>query len=244
MRIILVRGTGEPQGRPSMLTATAHSLASLSGGKVVDLPYRAEYGPVPNPLGQAYERSVAEGLGMLDHLAEAGPFILLGYSLGARIAGDFAAGGHRNLIAAGLVADPMDYGTDKAFGIGGRRKIGKSNVFRVAHPRDIICRCPANSPIRTVADATAHLSFATPDEWARDLIDLLARDRWQRVAVDWRNPTSAWRLYSQAIDGVVDYLPRPAGRGFHERYGTDGAGDGRTYLQHLHRALAPYAQGG
>lgn len=239
MQIITVRGTGEPLGLPpsTMLAATARKLAVVFGADLVDVPYAAQYGPVPTPTGQSYERSVAEALGLLDFYANQGPFVLLGYSMGARIAGDFAKGGHRNLVATGLVADPLDPGTPTAFGVGGRRRVDQPNTYWAAHPRDMICRCPTDSPIRTLADQTSHLSLSSPQGWAEDMIDRLARARWQKTLVPWTNPIRTWKTYSQAVDDVLGYLPPPVGRGYHTSYNTELVG-GRTRMAQMYRDLA------
>ena len=239
MKTIIVRGTGETLNRASMLAGIGQALAGSD--EFIDLPYRAEYGPVPAPFGPSYLDSVFEGLGLLRRFADAGPFLLLGYSLGARIAGDFAAEGHRNLVATGLVADPSDPGVGGRFGVSGARPIWQPNIFRESDPADMICRCPKDSPIRTIADQTSRMSFATPQAWADDMTQRLIKGRWQKVVIPWQNPVATWGRYADAIDDVHGYLPPPVGRGDHTSYARRLAPSGKTYLQDLYEKMSRFA---
>lgn len=229
-KIILGPGVGDK----GMLTGVTRH---LSNAQVVTLPART-YGPVPLPFGDDFETSVAEGERLIEAELERGPGVVLAYSAFAAAAGNVAARGHRNLIGTGLVADPFQPRRVTAFvntsyGIAGSREalFGGSPVKWVFDPKDVICQCDQNSPLRTLADQTARMSFRRPDLWVADLANRITHQRWQRVILDWRRRDAVRAQYARAAEDAWGYLP--GGRGDHVGYGTRLEANGKTYLHNL-----------
>jgi pimeloyl-ACP methyl ester carboxylesterase len=209
---------------------------------VKELPWSAQYGPMPAALGSSYDKSLDTGRTMLLKAIrdDPNPVILLGYSGGAALAGNVAAeigrGEHPELDVrgVGLISDPRRHPglTDPTWGIAGARMIlssSKAPVWSLADPADVITSCPANSPLRTLADQSAAFSLADPVAWGADLVGRLKRGQWQAVRLDWRNPRAVLAQYRQAITDAEGYLVR----GDHTSYATRIYRDGRTYTQWL-----------
>ncbi|WP_064076684.1 hypothetical protein [Prescottella equi] len=217
--VLACRGIGEPlQG--NMCSAVTRRL-DPKRFRVIEVPWTASYGPVPLPLGPAFDDSLRTGrellLRMIDE--DPNPVLLLGYSGGAALAGNVAAevarGEHPRLevVGCGLISDPFmpQYAspTRGAWGIAGYRHIALSvPTLWAADPTDAICCCPANSPLRTIADQTRAFSLSNLLGWGIDLVGRLKRQEWQQVAIDWRNRDEVHAIYRQAAHDLDGYLRR------------------------------------
>lgn len=195
--------------------------------EVIDVPWPANYGPVggDSPLDSSYAVNLQLGIIMLKDMLQAlqgdDTAVLLGYSAGASLVGNYAelagrspkAMYNRRILGVGLVADPMrPPGADgvPGFGVGGARHLPAADfpVFWASDPMDPITSLPANSPLRTIADQTYAMSFA-PGEfpaWIGDIVDRLRTGRWQRVTVEWWNPIGVARQYAEALAAAHRYL--------------------------------------
>lgn len=137
------------------------------------IPYPARYGNA-----MAYRESYTVGKNYLRKQIEKceGNFSILGYSQGAKIAGDVAAQHMMNpaMNRAYLIADPERHTDDQLIGpnvegqgVAGQRRVGwKARQF--AAPDDIIC-CNTNPVFTYIASATATMSTAKPIDWLRTL---------------------------------------------------------------------------
>lgn len=205
MRLITARGIGEGM-RDNMLGQLVRALPQWDH---VELPWSASYGPFNperNPFGEAFSDALGSGAAKLRAELDKGPAVLVGYSGGAALVGNVAAELHPNIRAVGLVADPFQPGVER-FGIGGARYITQKVPIRwIGNPKDAICNCDVDSPLRTLADQSAAMSLGDPVAWGRDVLDRLSRDRWQRVRLEWWNLPGVLRQYAQAVDDVHGYL--------------------------------------
>ncbi|RYF57962.1 MAG: PE-PPE domain-containing protein, partial [Comamonadaceae bacterium] len=177
LSVLVCRGIGEPL--PSPMLANVTRLLDRKRFVVKEIPWRAQYGPVPAALGSSYDKSLDTGRTMLLKAiaADPNPVILLGYSGGAALAGNVAAeiaqGKHPELEVRGaaLLSDPLSPRVINrdGWGIAGSRWIGGGfPVWHMSDPADVIARCPANSPLRTLADQSAAFSLADPVAWGAD----------------------------------------------------------------------------
>jgi pimeloyl-ACP methyl ester carboxylesterase len=202
MKIIRVRGIGEPM-KGNMLSGVT---SRIPDAEVVELPYSAAYGFVPDPKGAAYAVTLVTGTDLLRRELDKGPAVVLGYSAGAHIAGNVAAGGHKNLIGVGLIADPAMPGRGK-YGIVGSRPVPNVPVKWIANPGDIICQCPDPSPLRTIPALTREVSV-NPDR-AKLNAAVLAELTSGRLAAAlrfWRgNPIATDAYWRTAIEGARGY---------------------------------------
>lgn len=194
--------------------------------KVREVAWNASYGPVGGkPDSSSYGRNLDVGMEHIEHMLAELPrgdtAILLGFSAGATLAGNYARfaqpGVHHRekIVGVGLIADPMrpaESGNAPGFGIGGQRLIPQNDfpVWWISNPRDVICCCPLDSPLRTVADQTFAMSFSPGGAplWIADLVDRLKTRRWQAVRVEWWNPIAVLQQYARAIDDAAGYLLR------------------------------------
>ncbi|MDF3309786.1 hypothetical protein P3H15_32730 [Rhodococcus sp. T2V] len=236
--VLRCRGIGEPMGDESMLANVTKHL-DPARFRVREVPWSAQYGPVPAPLGSAFDTSLREGRKILLDMIAADPYpvILKGYSGGAALVGNVAAeiarGEHPSLDVrgVGLISDPLSprVVNREGWGIAGSRWIGGSfPVWHMSDPADVIACCPVDSPLRTIADQTAAMSLADPRAWGADLIGRLRAGRWQATIRDWRNIPAVLRTYGQAINDAEGYLT-----GDHTSYAHRIYRDGRTYTQWL-----------
>jgi hypothetical protein len=234
MRLITCAGIGERIGDPAGMLAPIRAGFASRGVDVYDLPWRNDYGPVgtAGPLGASFAANLTAGQKMLDAELNKGPAIIACYSGGAALGGNIAAAGHPNLVAIGLVADPYmpNFGTGK-YGVAGSRPIvADKPVYWEADPNDIICQCPANSPIRGFSDLTHAFAFSNQPAYAQDLANRLIENRWQR----WWDVPGLWRI-GQALQGINGYL----WGGDHTSYQIRRrpGGNGETYIEHLQTKL-------
>ncbi|MGK9270513.1 hypothetical protein KXR83_05870 [Williamsia muralis] len=203
MKIIRVRGIGEPLNGGNMLTGVT---SRIPGAQVVELPYSAAYGFIPDPRGTAYAVTLVSGENLLRKVLDDGPAVVLGYSAGAHIVGNVAAKGHRNLIAVGLIADPSMPGTG-TYGITGSRPV-PGVVKWIANPLDIICQCPDPSPLRTLPALTKEVSVAPDRLKLQDaVLGELLSGRLSTSLRFWRGDRAATlRYWDTALRGARGYL--------------------------------------
>ncbi|MCX4094284.1 PE-PPE domain-containing protein [Nocardia sp. alder85J] len=224
--VITCRGTSEPlDGEHNMLTYVTGELDPARYALAGDLPYPAALGPIGpdgNPLGPSEDESVAAGVDALVRSirSRVNPVGLLGYSLGAEVISRFLEARARGEFADCVVAwsacvanplrregdsiDPNPYG----WGIAGQMRADPAHPhFEVANALDTITSCPADSPLRTIADAMSAFSFAELGGWTEDLADRLRHDRWQPGDPQWwLHPARTWRRYDEAAADVIGYL--------------------------------------
>lgn len=224
--VVLVRGTSEPMGGAhNMLTYVASQLDRSKYRVVGDLSFPASVGPVApggNVLGSSENESVEIGVDNLVQLIESceNRVAVLGYSLGAVVVSRFneaqSAGKYADCEVAftATVANPLRCEGDsidpgsRGFGINGQHgQFPARPHFEVANEFDAITSCPADSPLRNLADVMSAFSFAEVGGWTEDLIDRLLRSRWQPGDPTWwLHPVRTWQRYNEAAQDVVGYL--------------------------------------
>lgn len=242
--VITCRGISEKVGQ-NMLTDVVKRLDPIKF-RVRELDYSASYGQVGG--NEAFGISQASGRNMLLAMIDQdpNPVVLLGFSAGAKLAGDVAAeiagGRHPRLLVlgCGLIADPARHGgqivgQDRGgYGITGNRWIGptKFPVWQFSAPGDPISELPAGNPLRTFADLTEYWG---PDQarWMQELADRASRRQWQR----WWSIEN-WRTWSGALDWTGNYLYRQR----HIRYAVENmVGENITYTARLAQLIGGLA---
>ncbi|OZE98102.1 hypothetical protein [Rhodococcoides fascians] len=219
--IVCARGIGEGLGVPTVLSLVTDPLPK-NRFRVVHLNHRSEYGPIPNPLGQAYIRTREEAISLaMGEISRApGRFVLAGYSAGADSMGDLAdrigravhgplLDAKRRMIGVALIADPKNPRRDlrqQQWGVAGNRLIHTAApVFRANDPADMIPFCDGNSPWRLFADRAD--GFSVPDlvGWGVGMATKLRLQQLQQIGVDWRNRDAILDLYRRALDQFHGY---------------------------------------
>jgi hypothetical protein len=224
--LITVRGTGEPQdGADTMLTLVTSKLDPARFHFLADCVYPASIGVANqtfNPTGPSEDQSVAAGIANIATLirSTSNQVGLLGYSLGAEVVSKFleaqAAGQYSDcqLAFSACVANPLRRVGDsidpnpQGYGINGMMQCEPPNPhFECANPNDGITSCPADSPLRDIADAVSAFGLAAIGGWSQDLVNRLLERRWQPA--NWGNilhPVKTWETYQTAADLVGGYL--------------------------------------
>lgn len=204
MRLITVRGIGEALSpHPNMLDQFA---VHFPNTERYDLPWSAVYGPVGgNIMGESFSSAVERGEAILIDEIRKGPVIVVGYSGGAELAGNVATRfrDHPNLVFAGLVADPSAPSAITGLpGIRGGRYLYEYawNIQWASNPKDVICSCPVDSPLRAIAKTSEGFSLGDPKFWTRDLLDELRRGK------IWRWIFGDYRKYERAYVDACGYL--------------------------------------
>jgi len=238
IHLLVCRGIGERPGTNLILGDGLGPgvLGRLPDGEMFkcrEVLWNASYGPVGGRLdADSYSKNVERGMdtiaAMLRDIPKGDTAILLGFSAGATLAGNYARFGvvcREKIVGVGLIADPLRPASDDAygFGIGGQRYIPEDDfpVWWISNPRDVICCCPMDSPLRTIADQTFAMSFSPGGAplWLADLVDRLKTRRWQAVRVEWWHPAKVFQQYARAVDDAAGYLFR----GEHISYDRDRA---------------------
>ncbi len=225
--VLTCRGTAEPAAGPNnLLTFVTRKLDTASYRIGPDVDYPASIGPV-NPHGavggcseqQSIERGVDELAAAIRRIPD--KVGLLGYSLGAEVVTRFlearAAGEYDDceIVWAANIANPLRREGDSidrdpvGFGINGQRGDWPEDVFtwEVASPGDGITSCPAQSPLRALADGVSAFSFAELGGWSMDLAERIGRNRWQPDQLDWwRHPVRQWSTWTRAAELMRGYL--------------------------------------
>lgn len=217
--VVLCRGIADP-----MHTGMLHNLDRYlppDKFEIIDLPWKAEYGPAPNLVGDPFEKNLSDGISLLKRLClydrrDQG-IVLVGYSGGAQLAGDvlrdFAASGSApNVLGGALLSDPSQPkgipGAGKTYGIRASRPVGSAIPVRwYFDTRDVICCCspPPDSMLRVFADASAEFSLAGPAAWSDSIPRLLAK-KFQTYLVPWNNPVRLRNQIDTAIREARGYL--------------------------------------
>ena len=224
MKILTVRGTGEPMGAASMIGTALAGIAN-----VVELPYAAQIRPVGwQTLGQSVAQA-RQLIGQQDQVGE--PWFGVAYSLGALTLGDAVAQDDlQHCVGVALIADPMraasqcsNGGVDPSvYGCAGSRPISGVNWHQFAIPDDPITSCPPGSGFRNVADmvtgsnqqvAPSFAGFAdTMTEIERYLIgtpNLNPADDFhlsRHCAYPFENMPGTTQTYMQAVRALVEAL--------------------------------------
>lgn len=195
--IVTIRGTGESQNGPeNMLSVVTAALDPGIYSSVVDLDYPASVGMFNSAhsiTGVSEDVSVSEGMAALATAIRTTPYPvgLLGYSLGAVVASHFLELKAQGLYTdceiawAGFVANPcrspgesLDPGS-VGEGINGPHRPWPSiPTWTVANPLDGITSCPAQSPLRDLADGLSAFSFASLGGWSAGLAHRLLDGEW------------------------------------------------------------------
>ncbi|MGF0253686.1 hypothetical protein ACQR3V_06925 [Rhodococcus erythropolis] len=95
------------------------------------------------------------------------------------------------------------------FGINGQYDRWPEDIttWEVDQRADGINCCPADSPLRALADTMSTFSFTVLDGWGSALAKCIRGNRWELNHRDWwRDPICHWQLWSQAaalMDGYV-----------------------------------------
>ncbi|MFE3754568.1 PE-PPE domain-containing protein [Nocardia tengchongensis] len=225
--VLTCRGTGEQLG------SAANMLADVTGkldpAQYVigpDVDYPASIGPA-NPgagvAGCSEEQSITAGVQALALAirAASNPAGLLGYSLGAEVVTRFLEAKARGEYAdcevawAANIANPLRLEGDSidpspsGFGINGQHGPWPEGIpsWEVANPRDAITSCPADSPLRALADTVSAFSFAQLGGWTQALAARIRSNRWQPTRFGWwMNPVGTWQLWARAATSMDGYL--------------------------------------
>ncbi|QPO17122.1 lysin B [Gordonia phage Lilbeanie] len=217
--IVTLRGIGEFYAE-NMCSALVRAFPSDWLHVEVDHP--AEYGFVNgsrNPFAKSYEETKADGLLRTEEavrgIIERDPgarIVIAGYSAGANIAGDFVAqhaAEFPNIVYCILVADPLAPGTPKVYGIAGRRPVPGVPTAWISRADDVICCCPANSPLRVIARLTRRMQLADRTVWAHDVYEQLLNPKTRALIAKelgpWWLPTE-WGRYDQAKAQARRYI--------------------------------------
>jgi hypothetical protein len=226
--VVTAGGIGEVVGARNVVTAPygmlKHVTDLLDPNKFVSkgCSWVDSYGSLPNPTGVSYEESLRRSLDFLAQMIRDDPndVIGLGYSAGATLWGRLleamAEGQYQDLVIKGVIflAHPErregdSFGnTGTGWGVGGMWNGGPEEIptLSFANPKDMICCSPGDSPIRTIADMTAEMSFVDLRSWGSDIANRLLKSRWQQVYYNWLNPISTYRQFTQAAKDVEGYL--------------------------------------
>ncbi|MEV0759603.1 PE-PPE domain-containing protein [Nocardia sp. NPDC050435] len=244
--VLTLAGTGERPHFPGRVYGLLSAVTQeLDSDRFASTPvvYPASYGPMPDWAGIDYESSVQDGLDALVAAIRATDRLvgLIGYSQGAtivsRLLDELGAGAFPDieLSFAALVANPhrapgwasID-GSVSGYGIAGAHKPWPTDIpiWEVANPRDPICSCPANSPLRGFADLTGRFSISDPARWGVDLVERALEHSGQKWFLQ-----PGWWDARRAVDDALNYLIR----GEHTMYISAPIGQfaGRTYCQEL-----------
>lgn len=226
MLIVFADGIGtahlmDDDGR-SILQHVVRPLAAKTGATPIRIEWPASMAGIGGNLSwatAAHRGVLALDQIMADHPGE--QIILLGYSGGCRVIHDWLdtrPGMHHRVTAVGLMSDPYrpagrwQHGLPDpgGWGIAGQR-LGPvpGRSFWTSAPGDAISSCPADSPLRTVAD----LSDQIPGSLLADLAGHLRRGDWQLATYMglWRRDPLAYlrglgpRLHQARLD-VEGYL--------------------------------------
>ncbi|MFJ4652710.1 PE-PPE domain-containing protein [Nocardia sp. NPDC088792] len=225
--VLTCRGTGEQRNSPgNMLAAVTGRLDPAKYVIGPDVDYPASIGPA-NPQavlgGCSEEQSISDGIHALVDAIRATPnrVGLLGYSLGAEVVTRFLEAKARGEYAdceiawAANVANPLRREGDSidprpvGYGINGPHGPWPAGIptWEAANPNDGITSCPADSPLRTLADTVSAFGFAQLGGWTLALADRLRAHRWQPARLGWwLSPVRTWELWAQAAGLMDGYL--------------------------------------
>ena len=223
--VVTVRGIGEPVDQ-NMLTQFVTRLGA--GWTHIEVPYPAAYGFVNgqrNPNAPDYETTKRLGrtqvrieLSIIRAEHPDAIVVLAGYSAGADIVDDLAVAGvmaeFPQVKRCVVVANPSNPGSNGLadYGIAAPER-GRQHVdFRVIpvnDPGDVICCCPARSPLRVIATLTPRMQLADRSVWVRDVLRKLGdpgvRAEINRQLGAWWDPRN-WGRYDRAAKDAGGYL--------------------------------------
>ncbi|WP_083894973.1 PE-PPE domain-containing protein [Nocardia tenerifensis] len=255
--VLTCRGTGERLGAPAnMLSFVTRRLDRTKYSIGPDIDYPASIGPANPEIyydGCSEEQSVAQGVEALAAEIRATPnrVGILGYSLGAMVVTRFLEAKARGEYLdcevewAANIANPLRREGDSispdavGFGINGQHGPWPEDIptWELAHHADGITCCPADSPLRTLADTVSAFSFAAMGGWGSALAERIHSNRWQPNRCDWwRDPVHHWRSWSQAAALMDGYL---RGGAHNAMYRTSGYCDRLVALLNAYQPLSP-----
>ena len=204
-RVIAVGGTGETYegDARTQITGMLSAVTKAMHGRIQFVEKWLPYPAVYAAPGGSYATSVGVGIQRLQQAVERStlPVILIGYSQGARVVGDFARvaalGMHEpairdRIVSVGLIADPnraasqLDGPRVKGYGVGGERFIppGEFGVHQISAEGDPISSLPAGNPIRVFADWSEFYSPGKHDDWFAGLRRKHEEGKFQKILRD------------------------------------------------------------
>ena len=232
--VLRARGIGEPISGDSQMLGNVTLLLDKARFVIKNVPWSAQYGPAPTPLGESFTVALEHGRTRLLNMIydDPNPVVMLGYSGGAALVGNVAAEiglglwPELDVRGVGLIADPcrspvnsvnpgaVDFGVARA-----RAVVAPFPVWQLADPADAIPCCPPNSPFRTFSDESAAFSLIDPAAWGRDLYGRIETHHMQDV-------NSHIADYARALWDLDGYLRRGDHTSYHRRA---FPGTNRTY---------------
>ena len=241
--VIIARGIGEPLTN-SMLKTYLQPYLPDTEYEFIELPWSAEYGPVPSVWGDPFENSIGEG----EQLAidwcrndfRDRRVVLAGYSGGAELMGNVLARlaaetPSHGVVAGLLLSDPSQPKglpeTGGKYGIRGSREVGESIPVRWFYElKDAICVCTPepDSLLRIFADASSEFSLAGPRAW-QGTIARLRFKKFQWWALPWHDLNKIKWQVDTAIYEAQGYLSR----GDHVSYPSRVNSNGKPYFEDM-----------
>lgn len=228
--VIVARGIGETKGR-GILSYVTRKL-DPEKFRVFELDWTAGYGPVPEIMGKSFEDNLKLGIHDLNLMLMGidGPVVLLGYSGGAQLMGDWTNQATvvqlSKIIGVCLIADPsmpnLGHNPAQRYGIRGERKLpGHLNKQWYAHRLDAIPLSFPDypnvaNPLRKLAKASANFSLGDRTSWMSAVLDLRGPSIWDRI----RRPADLeWiaKAYEKAKYDLEGYLLRGDHTSYHKR---------------------------
>ena len=204
-RVIAVGGTGETfdGDRRTHITGMLSAVTKAMQGRIQFVEEWLPYPAVYAAPGGSYASSVGVGLRRLQLAVERSfePVILLGYSQGGRVVGDFARAAalgeygtqtRDRIVGVGMIADPnrdrrqLTGPPVKGYGVGGERFIptGWFGVHQISAEGDPISSLPAGNLIRVLADWSEFYSPGKHDEWLAGMRRKHEEGKFQKVLRD------------------------------------------------------------
>lgn len=241
--VILCRGIGEQYGRGTLWNLTKY--LPVEDYDIIDLKWKAEYGPIPRWNGDPFEKSLHEGESLLLSLCTGEHrdkrIVVVGYSGGAELAGNvlrtLAAGdqSRHGVVGGALLSDPSQPRglpeTGGRYGIRGSRDIGSDIPVQWFYEiKDVIAVCTPSpdSLLRVFADASSEFSLGGPRAWQGTIQRLLTK-KLQAYVLPWWNLQKFLKQFNVAKYEAEGYLFR----GDHTEYWKRRNSNGKLYFEDI-----------